>query len=128
MTDATLLKSRGETILLFEDDPAVRDSTANLLETLGYMVLATEDGTSALEAISNAERVDLLISDIALPGGMIGVESYEQIRRRWPELKCLFMSGNPSLSGHQLPEGTELLHKPIDMNGFGSKIRQAIDA
>jgi PAS domain S-box-containing protein len=126
--DSELQMGLGETILLVEDEPAVRQITTNMLDRLGYTVVTAKDGVEALSVVSNADRIDLLLSDIVLPGGMNGIEVYENIRRQWPEIACLFMSGYSSLPDHQLPEGTELLPKPIRLSDFANKIRLVLDA
>jgi len=69
-----------------------------------------------------------MLSDVVLPGGMNGFEIFEQIRQKRPNLKCLFMSGYAQLPGHVMPEGTEILSKPVSMNELAAKMRQAIDA
>ena len=127
-TGPALQIGRGETILLVEDDADVRDVTTKLLERLGYTVLVAKDGASALDIAADAERIDLLLSDVILPGGMNGIEIGHRLRAQKPELKCLFMSGYSSLPDHQLPEGAEILPKPVSMADLGTKIKEVLDA
>ncbi|MCZ6643592.1 MAG: ATP-binding protein [Gammaproteobacteria bacterium] len=125
--DADIGNGRGETILVVEDSPAVRNATILLLKKFGFTVLTAEDGDSALEVASSGERIDLLISDMVLPGGMNGIEICNRFRELRPGLKCLFMTGYSSISDEDLPEGTKILSKPIEMGDFATKLRQVLD-
>ncbi len=78
-TDAEFEMGRGETILLVEDEANVRDATTKLLKRLSYTVLTAEDGVAALAISSAAERIDLLLSEMILPGGMNGIEVYRRL-------------------------------------------------
>ena len=113
--------------MVVEDAPAVRNATILLLNRLGYTALSAEDGASALEVASSEERIDLLISDMVLPGGLNGIEICNRVRELRPGLKCLFMTGYSSVSDEDLPEGTEILSKPLWMDEFDTKLRQVFD-
>jgi two-component system CheB/CheR fusion protein len=126
--DGGLKKGGGEVVLLVEDEVDVREVTTKLMETLGYTVLAARDGAAALEIARNTDRIDLVLSDIVLPGGMNGFEICRRLCEQKPGLKCLFMSGYASLPGQQLPEGTEILRKPVAMAVLAASLRQALDA
>ncbi len=126
--DADLGNGRGETVLVVEDAVAVRNATIMLLEKLGYTALTAEDAASALEVASSGERIDLLISDIALPGGLNGIEICNRIRELRPGLKCLFMTGYSTVSDEDLPEGTEILSKPVSISDFSTKVSQVLEA
>lgn len=117
----------GEIILLIEDEPAVRNATTNLLKMLGYEVVAAENGMEAIEIVSRIDQIDLLVSDIVLPGAMNGIEAFENIRRQRPDLRCLLMSGYASVSKFPLPDGAQLLMKPIELEQFSDKIRELLD-
>ena len=127
-SDAEIGHGRGETVLVVEDDVAVLDATTMLLEHLSYTVLSARDGSSALEVVSSGERIDILISDMVLPGDLNGIEICKRIREQRPGLKCLFMTGYSSISDEDLPEGTEILSKPVAMAVFTTKLRQILDA
>ena len=114
--------------MVVEDEVAVRNATAILLEKWGYTVLLAEDGASALKVASSGERIDLLISDMVLPGGLNGIEICHRIREQRPSLKCLFMTGYSSISDEDLPEGTEILFKPVAIDDFATKMRHVLDA
>ena len=121
-------KGRGETILLVEDEAAVRDTTKKVLDRLGYRVLVAEDGPAALVILSSAERVDLLLSDIILPGGVNGIDIFNRSQELRPSLKCLLMTGYTSPPDQQLPEEVEILSKPVSINDLATKARQVLGA
>ncbi len=85
-TDAVLQQGQGETILLVEDEVAVRDATTKSLEKLGYRVLVAKDGVGATEIANNAGEIDLLLSDVVLPGDMNGIDISHLIRKQLPNL------------------------------------------
>ena len=123
-----LPKSDDEIVLLVEDDFAVRDATRMVLQRLGYTVLTASDGASALAIASNTERIDLLLSDLVLPGGLNGIEICHLLREQRPGLKCLLMTGYASVPVQQLPEGTEIISKPVAIGEFAAKWRQVLDS
>ncbi len=125
---AKLPKSNDEIVLLVEDDIAVLGATTMVLEKLGYTVKTARDGASALAVASNAERIDLLLSDMVLPGGLNGIEICHRIRMQRPGLKCLLMTGYASVPVQRLPEGTELIFKPVAIGDFAAKSRQVLDS
>ncbi|MFY9626740.1 MAG: PAS domain S-box protein [Methylocystis sp.] len=121
----------GETILVVEDNAGVRRVTAERLEMLGYEVLEAEDARSALELLNMAERVDLVFSDVVMPGGMSGFELAQEIRARWPSLKILLTSGFPSdidFADKNTVEGLMILQKPYGPAQLTKAIRIALEA
>jgi PAS domain S-box-containing protein len=122
--------ANGETILVVEDDPDVRALAEVVLENLRYRVLTAEDGRSGLAALEKAPGVDLLLSDVVLPGGMSGPDLAEHVRRRSPRVKVLFMSGyvDTAIQHHSpLPKKAELLKKPFRKNELAQKVRAVLD-
>ena len=123
-------RGRGETILVVEDDPDVRELAEVVLEDLRYRVLTAENGRTGLAALEKAPGVDLLLSDVVLPGGMSGPDLAEQIMRQSPGLKVLFMSGyvDTAVQRHNsLPKNAELLNKPFRKNELAQKVRAMLD-
>ncbi len=121
-----------ETILLVEDEPAVRRVTARMLETLGYRVLSTDSGEEALRVIDDGrESLHLLLTDVVLSDGMSGPVLAERVRALRPDLKVLFVSGYTSdvtiLHG-LLEQNVALVQKPFTAESLGSKVRQVLDA
>jgi PAS domain S-box-containing protein len=125
-----LPETRGETILLVEDDPDMQTLSVALVANLGYEVLAASDGKAALRALQESSRIDLLFVDVVLPGGMNGPALAVEIQRRRPEIKVLFMSGYVEKGiRHQarLDEGIECLMKPFGKVDLARKLRAVLD-
>lgn len=104
------------TILLVEDEPLLRSLTARALRTYGYKVLEAADGPAALiAATSYTELIDLLLTDIIIPGGLNGTQVAEQILRERPEIKVLYMSGYTDTIVPQFDTGSgrAFLQKPF---------------
>jgi two-component system, NtrC family, sensor kinase len=101
-------------VLVVEDDPRVREVTAETLREAGFRTLAVADGPEALALLRRGEQVDVLFSDIVVPGGMTGVELAEAARRLRPGLPILLATGfagpGPDMPAH----GFEVLPKPYD--------------
>jgi PAS domain S-box-containing protein len=132
-TERTRLESyssQGETILVAEDDDAIRRLAVLTLEDAGYTVLAASDGFEALEVEDEYDgTIDLLLSDIVMPG-LGGIELSQAILDTRPEIKILFMSGYPSrgeMKTFDLPKGVPLLQKPFDPNSLAINIREILD-
>ncbi|KQN10003.1 histidine kinase [Sphingobium sp. Leaf26] len=125
--------SRGgaETILLCEDDDNVRAYSFEVLRDLGYDVIAASDGPASLAALEAADRpVDLLFTDVVLPGGMTGADLGRAARQRWPGLKILFTTGydRDAIVHHgRLDAGVDLLTKPFGYADLAAKIRDVLD-
>jgi len=120
----------GEVILVVEDDPGVRKLVIGLLASLGYAVIEAEDGPMGNRCLDEADRVDLLLTDVVLPKGMSGPMLAREAQSRRPELKVLFMSGytrNAVVHNGVLDEGTHLLMKPFRKADLASKIRLLLD-
>ncbi|RYH04696.1 MAG: response regulator, partial [Alphaproteobacteria bacterium] len=119
-----------ENILVVEDDDLVRAHVENKLESLGYAVVAAASGREALAILEERRDIDLLFTDIVMPGGMNGRELGEIAARRWPGLRVLYTSGYSgdllSRDG-RLIEGVQLLTKPYTKHELSTKIRQALD-
>ncbi len=129
MTDQTL-QTGTETILVLEDDPDVRELTVLQLKSLGYNVLQAHDGNSALEVLDREPGIDLLLSDVVLPGGLRGPEVAVKARETKPTLNVLFMSGytQNALESHtELGEAALLLNKPFRKKDLAEKVREAIE-
>jgi len=119
-----------EIILAVEDDAALRDLVEAMLTKLGYTALVVGDGRDALDVLSKAPRVDLLLTDVVLPGGMAGPALAEAALRERPEMKVLFMSGytqNALVHQGRLDPGVELLAKPFVKKDLGYKLRAILD-
>lgn len=124
-------RGRGETIVLVEDDPEVRSLAVMLLDGLGYKVVEAASAGAGLAMFEATPRVDMLLTDIVLPGGMSGPDLAEEVSRRWPNVKILYISGyaENAVEKHLgLGDGVELLQKPFRRADLASKLRQVLDA
>ncbi len=120
-----------EIILVAEDDDAVRDTTTALLTDLGYRVIATKDADAALKVIESGEPIDLLFTDVVMPGKLKSTELARLAREKLPRLGVLFTSGyteNSIVHGGRLDEGVHLLSKPYPIDALVLKIRQVLMA
>jgi len=127
----TIVRGRGETILVVEDEPAVRDYSASSLRDLGYRVLAAADGKAALRLLARDETIALLFTDVGLPGGMTGRQLADAARERRPQLKVLYTTGyarNAIVHGGVLDPGTEMLPKPFSLVTLAGKVRAVLDS
>ncbi|WP_093509214.1 PAS domain-containing protein [Sphingopyxis sp. YR583] len=123
------LSSRGETILLVDDEPLVRMLAAEQLEDLGYHVIEAEDGRSALRQLAGGEAISLLITDVGLPGGMNGRQLAETVRETLPNLEILFITGyaeNAVLNHGHLAPGMHVMTKPFQMDSFARRVKALI--
>jgi signal transduction histidine kinase len=125
------VKSLGaETILVVEDDEALRLYTVEILSDLGYSVLAAPNGATALEIIGRGHDIDLLFTDIVMPGGMNGRQLSEQATKLLPNLKVLYTTGytaNAIIHHGRLDADVELISKPYTYEALGRKIRAVLD-
>jgi signal transduction histidine kinase/ActR/RegA family two-component response regulator len=123
-------QGKGESVLVVEDEPAVRKLVISILENLGYQVVSASDGVEALSRIATLDSLDLLLSDVVLPGGVSGRELARCIAEHRPEVSILLMSGYATevlLKEGDLAPGTELLHKPFHIAELARKVREALD-
>ncbi len=119
----------GEVILLVEDEPPVRSLARRLLEDLGYTVEAAHDGQSALALGRALPRVDLLLTDVMLPGGMSGREVAETLAQERPGLPVVYTSGySEEILSHRAQVGPEprLVSKPYDRQQLAAAVRAGL--
>ena len=116
----------GLVVLLVEDEPAVRLVMADVLADNGYTVLEADTGDKALRQIRSAERIDLLLSDVGLPGGMNGRQLADAAREHRPSLKVLFVTGydeQAALGSGLMGEGMAIMTKPFNISSFSTKVQ-----
>ncbi|CAB3685390.1 MULTISPECIES: ATP-binding protein [Achromobacter] len=115
---------QGRTILLAEDDPAVREITAEVLKEIGFDVIEATDGASALKHLTTQARIDLLVCDLALPGGVNGRRVAETGKTLRPEMKVLFITGyGETAEGNNAPAtGAPVLLKPFTLEDLASQV------
>ncbi len=122
---------QGETVLVIDDEPTVRMLMVEVLEELGYRVLEAHDGPSGLKILNSGARVDLLITDVGLPGGMNGRQVADAAREHRPDLKVLFVTGyaeNAAIGNGLLEGGMRVITKPFVMSTLGEKAREMLES
>ena len=120
---------RPATVLIVEDEEDVRQLAAESLEEFGYRVLLAEDAPAAVSMLER-DTVDLLLSDIVMPGGMSGLELADQARRLRCELPVLLTTGYAEAIDHAAARrpSIELLRKPFGPRELGAKVQQMLSA
>ncbi|WP_375399017.1 PAS domain S-box protein [uncultured Sphingomonas sp.] len=122
--------SHEETVLVIDDEPTVRMLIVEVLEEAGYQALEAEDGAAGLKFLQGGGRIDLLITDVGLPGGMNGRQVADAARIARPDLKVLFVTGyaeNAAVGNGHLEPGMQVITKPFVMTELATKIRDMID-
>jgi CheY-like chemotaxis protein len=120
----------GETILAVDDEPTIRMLISDVLSDAGYAVLEAHDGPSAMRILQSDARIDLLITDVGLPGGMNGRQIADAARLTRPHLKVLFVTGfaeNAAVGNGYLPPGMAVITKPFAVGDLASKVREVIE-
>ncbi|WP_226499203.1 hybrid sensor histidine kinase/response regulator [Pseudomonas sp. MWU16-30322] len=128
-TSAAPTATCGETVVVVEDDPAVRMLVLDLLKELGYLAHEAADASAALPLLESELRVDLLVTDVGLPG-MNGRQLAEIARQHRPGLKVLFMTGYAQKAAERqgfLEDGMDMVAKPFSIEVLANKIREMIN-
>ena len=120
----------GATVLVVEDNTEVLDVTVELLEKLGYRVFYANNGREALTLLEKSDRIDLLLTDLVMPGGMDGVDLALAVQRTRPTTRVVFMSGYPDEATategvHE--SGAPLLHKPFKTGELARVINEVLE-
>jgi len=121
----------GEVVLVIDDDPTVRMLVAEVLADLGYAVIEAPDGPAGLKVLDSNARIDLLITDVGLPGGMNGRQVADAARVTRTGLKVLFITGyaeNAAIGKGGLAEGMYVVTKPFQMDMLAHRIREIVQA
>ncbi len=119
----------GETVLVVDDEPTVRMLVADILQDLGYTAIEAADGAAGLQILQSNVRVDLLVTDVGLPGGMNGRQMADAARVRRPDLKVLFITGyaEAAIVGNgNLDPGMQIMTKPFAMEALATRISTMI--
>src|SRR5579859_710083 len=123
------VRGKGERILIVEDNPDVRRVAVRQLTDLGYQVAEADSGAAGLETLSLDHGVDLVFSDIVMPGGMTGIEMVQAARRDHPDLKALFTTGftSAATANNNRVTGADLMiSKPYRVADLAAKLREAL--
>jgi CheY-like chemotaxis protein len=122
---------QGETVLVVDDEPIVRMLITDVLEELGYVAIDAPDGIAGLKVLESDRPIDLLITDVGLPGGMNGRQLADAGLALRPDLKVLFITGyaeNAAVGSGQLKPGMHVMTKPFEIDALASRIRHIITA
>ena len=123
-------KAHGDTVLVVEDDPDLRTLSVALLRSFGYEILEAADAETALKALESAPRVNLLFTDVVLPGGMSGPELAAEVQSRFPGLPVLYTSGYAELANFDTStfgENSQFLKKPYRKADLARNVRLVLD-
>ena len=123
--------SQGETVLIVDDEPTVRMLVMDILEDLGYAVIEAADSLTGLKILQSDVHLDLLITDVGLPGGMNGRQMADAGRQSRPGLKTLFITGyaeNAAIGNGHLDPGMEILTKPFAVDALAARVREMMGA
>jgi CheY-like chemotaxis protein len=121
---------QGETVLVVDDEPSVRMIVTDILEDLGYTAIEAGDSAAGLKVLQSNVRIDLLITDVGLPGGMNGRQMADAARVSRPSLKVLFITGyaeNAILGNGHLAPGMAVLTKPFPIETMAARILSMIE-
>ncbi len=113
------------TIMVVDDDPDVREVAVSSLESLGYHMLAAENGAAALDLLARGGPVDLLIVDMAMPG-MNGVELIRRARERQGDLRAMLVTGHADIAAFAPAEGDLVLQKPYRLERLAENVAEAL--
>jgi CheY-like chemotaxis protein len=120
-----------EIVLVVDDDQIVRATVASMLEDFGYTVLLAQNGSEALAILESRTKVDLLFTDVVMPGTISGRQLAERAIGIVPTLKVLFTSGYPEnaiVHNGRLDAGVELISKPYRREQLAAKVRRVLDS
>ena len=118
-------------MLVVDDEPTVRMLVTEILEDLGHIAIEAGDSASGLEVLQSDARIDLLVTDVGLPGGMTGRQMADAARVSRPDLKVLFITGYAEtavLGGRHLAPGMGVLTKPFAIETMAARIRSMIES
>ena len=130
-TSSTAHESVGETILVVDDEPTVRELVTEVLRDLGYTVIEAADSASGLNLLRSNMQIDMLVSDVGLPGGMNGRQMADAARVFRPGLRTLFITGyaeSAAIGAGQLEPGMHVLTKPFAIETLAARVRELISA
>lgn len=128
-TKATMSGGQGETVLVVDDEHALRMVMCDTLRESGFRPLEAEDGPSALKILNSNVPIDLLVTDVGLPGGLNGRQLAEIAREYYPDLKILFVTGfadKSVLGSEAFDQRMELLRKPFPVAGLAAKVKSML--
>ena len=125
MANSNAAPDRPLVAVIAEDEPLLRTLAVEALEDEGFTTLAAENALAALDLCkARPEAIDVLFTDIRMPGPMDGLQLAHRVRERWPWIAIIVVSGNIFVSRHELPDGARFLPKPYDLHRIADTIRE----
>jgi PAS domain S-box-containing protein len=124
-----MARGDGETVLVIEDEATIRLLITEVLQEAGYQVIGAEDGRAGLRIVESTSRIDLLVTDVGLPGGMNGRQVADAARVMRPGLKVIFITGyaeKAAVGNGHLERGMAVLTKPFEVAALANKVRAMI--
>ena len=124
-----MARGDGETVLVIEDEATIRLLITEVLQEAGYQVIGAEDGRAGLRMVESTSRIDLLVTDVGLPGGMNGRQVADAARVMRPGLKVIFITGyaeKAAVGNGHLERGMAVLTKPFEVAALANKVRAMI--
>ena len=115
---------KGQTVLVVEDDPAVRQVAVSTLQSLGFKVKEAENGDEAADMLKKSNGVQLVLSDVRMPGELTGIDLARLVKREWPAVRVLLTTGY--VDGNDTIDDVELLYKPYRATDLAEKIQSLL--
>lgn len=127
-TEPKVAKSSADpvTILVVEDEALVRMVSADILSEAGYRVLEAQNADEAVAILEGADHVELMFTDIRMPGQMDGLELATFVHANWPAVRLLVTSGHCIMPDSDLPNGGQFVRKPYNLKELVSQIRHIV--
>jgi PAS domain S-box-containing protein len=126
---AVIAPGQGQTVLVVDDEPTIRMLVTDVLTEIGYRTLEAADGGAGLKILQGGDRIDLLVTDVGLPGGLNGRQMADAGRKLRPQLEILFITGyaeNAVLSHGHLEPGMHVLTKPFAIDQFAARVTELL--
>ena len=114
------------TILVFEDEALIRMVSADVLADAGFRVLEAQNADEAIAIMKGADRIEMMFTDIRMPGRMDGLELATFVHAHWPDVRLLVTSGHRVLADHEIPDGGRFVCKPYDLRSLVAEVRAII--
>jgi PAS domain S-box-containing protein len=124
-------RGHGEVVLVIDDEALIRELILEVLAEAGYATLEAQDGPTGLKILQSSAKIDLLVTDVGLPGGLNGRQVFDAAQVTRPKLKALFITGyaeNAAIGNGLLGAGMQVITKPFEMTALANKVREMIDS
>lgn len=121
------MKNGKAIVLVVEDNPIILMGAVELVSSAGHEALHACDADGAIRILESRDDIDLVFTDVQMPGTMDGLKLSHYIRERWPPVKILLASGNAILEENSLPEGSRFLPKPYDPHSIADAMARLLE-